>query len=93
MQKSSGGNTFCLMMRPSRRLQQGAPAGREAQQRGKGSSLGVGGKQPGHGRELRGSSTIKGAASTARERVKSSIPSSLSSESSPEPSPARTRKV
>lgn len=82
------------MMRPSRRLQQGPPAGREAEQRGKRSSLGVGGKQSGHGRELRGRSTSKGAVSTAREHLKSSSPSSLSSESSPEPSPSRkARKV
>lgn len=72
-------------MKPSRRLQQGPPVRREAGQRGgKGSSLGVGGKQSQATRELRGRCADKGARTPTTPS-----PSPSSSESSPKPSSAR----
>lgn len=73
-------------MKPSRRLQQGPPVGREAGQRGKGSSLGVGGKQS-QGTEFRGRCASKGARESRNRAAPSPSPSS--SESSSEPSSAR----
>ena len=78
-----GEGPLSTIMEPSRRLQQGAPVGREAGRRGKGSSVGVGGRQS-LGRETR----VRRCASKAAKHTTPS-PSPSSSEASPKPSSAR----